>query len=839
MAILQGNAKSSGAGGFYTKTIDQSLRLNDNDAAYLTRTPSSAGNRKTWTWSGWVKLGNLYMSLPTIFSADYGSQGFNLTTDFDTLRIYNYTTSYNLHLTSSLKIRDPSAWYHIVVAMDTTQATASDRVKVYLNGTQITNFATEIYPSQNFETQVNAAVDHNFSKYSGQAGSYFDGYLAEVHLTDGTAYDADTFGELKSGIWIPKSPSVTYGTNGFYLDFANSADIGNDVSGNNNDWTVNNLVASDVVPDSPTNNFCTWNPLDQRSVTELKEGNLKLEQEPNYEGVRATFQIPPSGKWYFEGYVEEAPSGSKPVLFGLADKSVDVTVSPIGLADNFIWALEGDRKIRVDGTTYSPVISGVGAAGDILQVAIDVDNNEIYFGYNNTWYQTNGGTAADPSTGTNPTVASYDTSLELFPYINMYNNHLVANFGQDSTFAGLTTAGGNTDANGIGDFKYAPPSGYLALCTNNLPDPVIDPAQDVTPEDHFNVVTYSGNSSSLGVTGVGFEPDFTWIKNLTSTSDYHTFFDKVRGTNGSYYSFLLCPYTGTEDYAPQGGNGGFGAIETFDTDGFTLDSSNSDWSRTNESGQDYVAYNWTLPTTVSGSTAGVGTSQSYTGRVNADAGVSIIAYSGNNDGGHKIPHHLNEAPEFVICKGRTYLQGWPAYHAYQDITNPEDIYLELNTTDYRNQDDVRFWNDTKPDSTHVTLGTIAWLNGSGYDYVMYSFHSVDGFSKVGQFTGNGSTTDGPFVYTGFRPKWVMIKQVSSAGWGWYIFDSERSPYNDVDDYVNTASVAGEVANSTTANIDFLSNGFKLRGSFQGTNENLMDFSYLCFAEQPFKYSNAR
>jgi hypothetical protein len=122
---------------------------------------------------------------------------------------------------------------------------------------------------------------------------------------------------------------------------------------------------------------------------------------------------------------------------------------------------------------------------------------------------------------------------------------------------------------------------------------------------------------------------------------------------------------------------------------------------------------------------------------------------------------------------------------------------------------------------------------------MYCFHSVDGFSKVGQFTGNGSTTDGGFVYTGFRPKWVMIKQVSSAGWGWYIFDSERSPYNDVDDYVNTASVAGEVANSTTANIDFLSNGFKLRGSFQGTNENLMDFSYLCFAEQPFKYSNAR
>jgi len=805
----------SAAGGFYPKTIDQSLRFEDGDGAYLSQTFGQSGDsNKTFTFSFWFKRGSvtttqyLFVTNPASSSAGYiyidaGGQ----------FVYYDFRQGGNGEIfRSNALLRDPSAWYHIVVSVDYTAATDTDRAKIYING-NLASKASGLYPNNTTDSSY-----FNFGSnpvlYISANPNYLDGYLAEVHFTDGTSYTADAFGELKSGIWVAKSPSVTYGTNGFKLTFEDSAAIGDDTSGNGNDWTVNNLVASDVVLDSPTNNFAVLNSVNKDSVVETREGNLKAVcSAANQGSVFGTFG-PQTGKWYWEVLIDANKRG----VYGYADaQGLNRTGLQIGSSSTTLDRLE-------DGSATS--VTGDASTGSILAFAFDLDAKSFTVYLN----------------GSSLTTGTYSNTEDLFPFFRDNSGSAFTtnvNFGQDSTFAGNLTAGGNSDDNGIGDFKYAPPSGFLALCTANLPDPVIDPAQDATPEDHFNVVTYSGNSSSLSVTGVGFEPDFTWIKNRTSASDYHTFFDKVRGTNGSYYSFLLCPYTGTEDYAPQGGNGGFGAIETFDTDGFTLDSSNSDWSRTNESGQDYVAFNWSLPTTVSGSTAGVGTSQSYTGRANADAGVSIIAYSGNNSGGHRIPHHLNEAPEFVICKGRTFLQGWPAYHAYQDITNPEDIYLELNTTNYRNQDNALFWNDTKPDSTHVTLGSIAWLNGSGYDYVMYSFHSVDGFSKVGQYTGNGSATDGTFVYTGFRPKWVMIKQVSSAGWGWYIFDSERSQDNVVDDYINAASVAGEVSNSTTADIDFLSNGFKLRGSFQGTNENLMDFSYLAFAEQPAKYSNAR
>jgi len=812
---------SAAGAGFYPKTIDQSLRFEDGDSAYLTFDPAADGDRDNWSLSFWFKRANLGLTQLLFGQGTNGSNNRDIVyiAADDTLEVASYGGSYTFRYVTTQKFRDPSAWYHLVISYQSGDATASDRLRIYLNGERITAFSTSTDPSLNADSaHFNSGSPQYFGRYIDQASSYLDGYLAEVHFTDGTSYTADAFGELKSGIWVAKSPSVTYGTNGFKLTFEDSAAIGDDTSGNANDWTVNNLVASDVVPDSPTNNFAVLNPLTSTTSASFKEGNLYIDIGNTPYGLTYSTIGIDSGKWYFEIlWIAGVPT----VGLNAGNSDDDVLAETDGIRYN-----SSNGNVLIDNVSQG-TFTAWDSSGVVVGVAINADDDEVSFYRNNTLI----------------TTQSFTFDKTYFPAVSDTSTSnpgdAILNFGQDSTFAGNLTAGGNSDANGIGDFKYAPPSGFLALCTANLPDPAIDPAQDATPEDYFNVVTYSGNSSSLSVTGVGFEPDFTWIKNRTSASDYHTFFDKVRGTNGSYYSFLLCPYTGTEDYAPQGGNGGFGAIETFDTDGFTLDSSNSDWSRTNESGQDYVAFNWSLPTTVSGSTAGVGTSQSYTGRANADAGVSIIAYSGNNSGGHRIPHHLNEAPEFVICKGRTFLQGWPAYHAYQDITNPEDIYLELNTTNYRNQDNALFWNDTKPDSTHVTLGSIAWLNGSGYDYVMYSFHSVDGFSKVGQYTGNGSATDGTFVYTGFRPKWVMIKQVSSAGWGWYIFDSERSQDNVVDDYINAASVAGEVSNSTTADIDFLSNGFKLRGSFQGTNENLMDFSYLAFAEQPAKYSNAR
>mgnify|MGYP000636864678 CR=1 FL=1 len=816
MSIIQGHAKSSGVTAFYPKTIDQSLRLNDNDAAYLTRTPSSAGNRKTWTWSGWVKLGNLYMSLPTIFSADFGSQGFNLTTDFDTLRLYNYTSSYNLHLTSSLKIRDPSAWYHIVVAMDTTQATASDRVKVYLNGTQITNFATEIYPSQNFETQVNAAVAHNFSKYSGQAGNYFDGYLAEVHLTDGTAYDADTFGELKSGIWIPKDPSVTYGTNGFYLDFANSADIGNDVSGNNNDFTVNNLVASDVVPDSPTNNFATFNPIARSASTNLYEGNLRFNNPAaSYRNVATTIRMMPNtGKWYWEVYVETASTSA-----GLVQGNPEMYR---WLGGGYVLGYASTEyakfnQYKVTNNSFSTLWGTTAGTGSIIGFEFDSDNGDLYTYLNGTIEES--GTAM---------FTGLTSSEGYVPALSAYNSTQKINFGQDSTFAGAVTAGGNTDANGIGDFKYTVPTGAKALCTSNLPDPVIDPASDSTPGDHFNAVTYSGSGADGNAITVGFQPDWVWIKERSPNARAHCIYDSVRGALGE--KCLHSNLTSVE-----GANHDLTELASFDADGFTVDrSDNGTVDLTNQSGSSYVAWNWKAGTSISGSTGGAGTSKSYTGSINTTSGFSIIAYEGNSTAGHTIPHHLDSAPEMVIVKNRSDTDNWAVYHKYV-ASDPATDYMSLSTASAA-ADDSRFWNDVDPSSSVVTLGTIDWLNFNGHNNIMYCFHSVDGFSSFGSYFGNANA-DGPFIYTGFRPKFVIVKR-SAGPDQWSMWDDARDPQNPLDGELTAETSAVE---STIRDLDFVSNGFKIReGTYTGTtNSNASRYIYMAFAEQPFKYSNAR
>ena len=242
---------SSGAA-FYPTEIEQSLRFNDDDSAYLSWTPASAGNRKTWTWSGWVKRG-LIGGNNRLFAAGANTDN---TTDIsfgngDLLQIRNRISSTNTYRRqTNMVFRDASAWYHIVVAFDTTQSTADDRLKLYVNGLEITSWDVDTIGSQNEDTFVSNATPH-YIGVNANISSSLDGYLAEVNFVDGTALDPTSFGEFKSGVWVAKSYAGSYGTNGFYLNFSDSANIGDDLSGNANDWTANNLVATDVVPDKP------------------------------------------------------------------------------------------------------------------------------------------------------------------------------------------------------------------------------------------------------------------------------------------------------------------------------------------------------------------------------------------------------------------------------------------------------------------------------------------------------------------------------------------------------------------------------------------------------------
>ena len=559
---------SSGAAGFYDFPIEQSLRFNDDDSAKLTRTPASAGNRATWTWSAWVKRSTLGTK-QSFFCATAGNYNLQFFTD----NKIKFEGAHGEIVTTAV-FRDVSAWYHIVAVHDTTEGTASNRFKIYVNGVQQTTSGT--YPSG--DGVINNTVEHGIG---GQTSTnFFDGYMAEVNFIDGQALDPTSFGEVKSGIWIPKDTSgLTFGTNGFRLAFADGAAIGDDTSGNTNDFTVNNLVASDVVPDSPTNNFATWNTLDKYNYNAPSEGNLRALTAGNNGTQAATFAVS-SGKWYFEVRNGSAGSVSLARFVGIAKEDTNIATIPYNNADNYLYYSTNGNSYN--GGTQVTYGDSWQTSGDIIGVALDMDNGAIYFSKNGTWQ--NSATAAEIAAGTTTNAAFTSLSGTFVPIVaktggTSSNDPHDVNFGQDSTFAGNETAGGNSDANGYGDFAYAPPSGFLALCSANLPSGAIDTLNDETPEDYFNTVLYSGNGSTNAITGVGFQPNFTWFKSRSGTTSHHIA-DVIRGT------YTLIPNSTVQEFDRSAD--GFTSL---DSDGFTLNGGGGGGGF-NVSGQTYAAWNW-------------------------------------------------------------------------------------------------------------------------------------------------------------------------------------------------------------------------------------------------------
>jgi hypothetical protein len=443
--------------GFYPTVIDQSLMF--DGTAYLSRTPSVVGDRKTWTWSGWVKRGALGANEATLFSSrvasTYTQFSFRNSGSPTPLQFFLQSrtgASEEISLITTQVFRDPSAWCHIVVAVDTTQATSTNRAKIYSNGSQITSFSTSTYPSQNLDTMVNFTQAHAIGN-DASGGSLFDGYMADTYFVDGTALDPTSFGEFKSGVWIPKRYTGSYGTNGFHLEYNDNA---NDSSGTGNNWTATNIVAGDYMLDSPTNNYATLNPLwdSQTSVVSsstgaaniLSEGNLKATSSGTTVSISSLSTMgASSGKWYFE-YVASAvsPSGNSVGLTRL-------------VTDEYYW-YRSDGSITGDSTTGSPASWTV---NDVIGVAADLDTGTITFYKNNVSQGTSTITGSKLSSTFFPLVWYRDTS-------NTPSG--VINFGQSG-------------------FTYTPPAGFLALSTANLPEPSISPLYGASPQDHFNTVT--------------------------------------------------------------------------------------------------------------------------------------------------------------------------------------------------------------------------------------------------------------------------------------------------------------------------------------------------------------
>ena len=822
-----GNVGASGS--FYSYSIDQSLRFNDDDSANLSRTPASASNRRTFTFSAWIKLNPTATNYPPIFSAGTSAPDTVIRLDNTgklTVVLENGGGG-NSSLATSAQLRDSSSWYHIVCTVDTTSATADDRIKIYINGTEQTSYSSRTNPSLNLDTNVNNTVLHRLGLQ--RYGSYWDGMMAEVHFIDGTALDASSFGETINGIWVPKNVSgLTYGTNGFYLSFADSAAIGDDLSGNTNDWTANNLAAHDVVPDSPTLNYSNIVPMPN---TSLSEGNLKLTTSRTgyWDGTIGSFGVT-SGKWYHEVRMSLTEANFRCVAGWIGNEAAQTVVlngkgitgdPAASLFDNYA-ALSWSSQYYKDGTYHGTFAAP--PSGSVINIAADFDNGKMWFGIDGTYYANDGGADGDPAAGTNESLSGIDlTASEYVPFFQIRSdssvggNVMIANFGQEGTFAGTETDGGYSDENGYGSFFNAVPSGFLALNSANLPEPAIGPNSDTTSDEHFNTVLWTGDgTTNRAITGVGHQPDLLWIKNRGTTNS-HQLVDSVRGTSKNLYSDL----TNAEDTVNR--------VMSLDSDGFTV------WSQAyvNASGNSYVGWNWKA-----GGTAVSNTDGSITSSVSAnpDAGFAVGIYTGNATAGATIGHSLGATPEMVIVKRRTNARDWAVYHKDQSAT-PTNAYLLLNSTAAVGVGSTA-WNNGTFTSSVFTIGSHELVNFSGDSYVFYAFRGIEGFSKVGSYVGNGSA-DGPFVYTGHRVKWLMVKNINNAATSWWIMDTERSTFNVMNDFLFPNLSNAESA-STVLFADFLSNGFKIRnGTYGETNASGNTYIFLAFAEAPAKYSNAR
>ena len=830
MTIIKSNHAGLGGAGapggalasFYSHTIDQSLRFNDNDSAVLTFTPSSAGDRETWTWSAWVKRSNLGGNA-TLFCSAAGDYNLKFHTD-------NKIKFEGAHgeINTAAVFRDVSTWYHIVTIHDTTEGTASNRFKIYVNGVLQTTSGT--YPSG--DGVINSTTSHGLGGQT--SANFFDGYMAEVHFIDGTAVAPTSFGETKDGVWIPKAYSGSHGSQGWYLPFDDSSAIGDDESANTNDWTANNLAASDVVPDSPTKNFATMNPLmigDARvnSSAAYSEGNLKVAgggfTSSSVGGGYSTIAIPKDKKIYME--VCETDTTGDLWSAGILIDNHAMNSTTIGGNGSIAYY---NRSVYVNGseTDYgaSAGIGGLGVAklvaGDVLGIAVDGATGKVWFHRNGTYFKSpstnDSGTTGNPSAGTNEIGTIVNTSAinpsgEIFFYIGNHgsSDNCVVNFGQDSTFAGSKTAGSETDANGEGLFQYAVPTDYVCLHSGNMSDPAIGPGQSSQADDHFNVIAYTGNGSTQSITGVGFEPDLVWIKNITSSYP-NVLTDSVRGVTKEIQSESS---TATESTNADG-------LTAFDADGFSL----GDDDYYNYNSNSFISFSWKAATTASGTESG--SNPAYSSSSNSTAGVSIVAYTGTGSTG-TVSHGAGVVPKMILIKNRDVGDNWAVYHA-GTASDPETDYLILNTNAAA-ADSANWWNDTAPTSSVFTVATDHSVNADGEKYIAYVFAPIEGYSAFGAYEGNGSA-DGAFVYTGFSPKWLLTKSVDSTS-NWHIHDVVRHSENPNDAF----SYADTVNIGAGAGTDFLSNGFKHR---QSSDSNVAEtYVYAAFAEAPFKYANAR
>jgi len=779
--------------------VSGSLRFRASASAYLNRTQGTSTNQYIGTWSFWCKRGTLGTT-QRLFegytaSSDTGVMEFEFIND--NLYVGGWTTNWRV---TTQVFRDSSAWYHFVVTVDTTQSTANNRIRVYVNGTEITAFSTTNNPSQNSTFGLNnnsAVLQIGRRRNVSSNDQFFDGYLAEVYFVDGQALTPSSFGQTSpiTGVWEPIKYTGTYGTNGFYLSLSDTSSIGKDFSGNGNNWSPNNISTTsgatfDLMRDVPTQwapqgvtdvggvvrgNYATLNPLSASGGT-LSGGNLNYSMGNTK--VAATMMGMTSGKYYSEVTINSTSNGF--FIIGLCKVNTALSLFSLGVG---YYADDGTKY--VDGTNSSYGASYT--AGNVIGIAADFDSNQVTFYKNNI------------SQGTINLPSSTDGYVLLLQAASGSTSAtFTANFGQRP-------------------FTYTPPTGFKSLCTTNLPTPTIGATTATAANKYFDATLYTGTGATLSVTNAGtFQPDFVWLKSRSAATN-HQAFDAVRGaTKVSVINAAEAESTSAN------------TITSFNSNGFTVGTNTA----INTSSATYVAWQWWAGgSTVTNTTGSI----SAQVRASTTTGFSIATYTGNGTGGATIGHGLGAAPSMLIFRNRDAADNSALVWHTGFNTNQGQMLLSSSAAIY-NPGNGLYFNSTTPGASVVTLGTSGGTNGSGSNMIMYAWTPIAGYSAFGSYTGNGSA-DGTFVFTGFRPRFLIVKRTNDIG-SWIMTDSARSTYNVTGELFNANTNGAEF---TTGDIkfDYLSNGFKLREVNGAINASGSTYIYMAFAENPFKNSLAR
>jgi len=765
-------------------TIPYSLRFRAANSAYMSRSFGTPTSNIKWTWSGWIKRGALGTQL--VFNGGDGSSNNFFSVQFtagDLIQIAQISGgAYNLQMTTSAVFRDPSAWYHIVIVYDSANATSTDRVQIYINNSrQNVSYTTGPFGSST-ACQWNVNARTHYLRRLDYSAIYGDMYSAEENFIDGQALTPSSFGQTDAttGVWVPKKYSGTYGNNGFYLKFADAsaataAAIGKDSSGNGNNWTPSGIsVTSGVTFDQM---------LDTPTLNYCTGNPLSRHTTNTYNFTNGNLEVEmfDSSNVQIQTRMSMGVSSGKwyweatLVSYSIYQPSLGVAADNI-LNGNYV----GGTALQwgVYGPNGDKYNNGVFTAYGSAATTNDVVQIALDMDNGKIWWGKNGTwfASGNPASGTNAA------------FTNLAGNTVLPAMG----VGGTTNAGGKYAFNfGQRAFAYTPPTGFKALNTANLPTPSIKKGSL-----YMDATLRTGTGATASVSSLGFQPDLVWIKSRSAATD-HGLYDSARGVQKQLESNQA-------------------AAETTETTGLTAFSSNGytvgALAQLNTNTATYVDWAWKEGTT---------------------PGFDSFVFSGNATN-RTVSHGLGAVPHFMIFKNRNTANGWIVYHRNQNAS-PATGFLQLQSTAAFISDSTVF-NNTAPTSSVFSLGTDISANGSGTNNIIaYLWTSIDGFSLFGSYTGNGST-DGPFVWCGFRPRYVLIKSTGTENWS--VQDSARNPYNVVDARLKPNSADAEAVSSFQY-VDFLSNGFKLRNTDTEKNGSGTTYVFAAFAENPFKYARAR